>query len=191
LTTSVNNTIDSDTLRPMVALSDVFSFPNPVNEKTARVVASGVALLAAITLLTGWQWLLLVLALGFLARVLSGPTLSVLGQVANRVIAPRLGPPTLVPGPPKRFAQAIGLALTTTAAVATLVSGLDTLAVALVAILLVFATLESVVGFCAGCWLFGLLMKAGLIPEETCEACNNIWARYSDGARRDQSVASR
>jgi hypothetical protein len=161
----------------MVQLSDVFCFPNPVNEKTARVVAGGVAVLAAFTLLTGWHWLLVVLAVGFLARVVSGPTLSVLGQVATRVIAPRLGPPKLVPGPPKRFAQAIGLAVSTAAAVTSLVFGLTTLAAVLIAVLLVFATLESVVGFCTGCWMFGQLMKRGFIPDATCAACNDIWAR--------------
>ncbi len=158
----------------MTAMSDVFSFPNPVNEKTARVVAGGVAILAAVILLTGWHWLLVVVALGFLARVVAGPTLSVLGQVANRVIAPRLGPPRYVAGPPKRFAQGIGFVVSTAAAVASLGFGLTTLANVLVALLLVFATLESVVGFCTGCWLFARLMKAGLIPEATCQACNNI-----------------
>jgi hypothetical protein len=110
--------------------------------------------------------------------VLSGPKLSILGQLATRVIAPRLGPAKLVPGPPKRFAQAIGLTFSTAAAVASLVFGSTIVATVLVAVLLVFAILESVVGFCAGCWLFGLLMRIGIIPEETCEACNNIWARY-------------
>ena len=170
----------------MVDLSDVFSFPNPVNEKTARVVAGGVAVLAATTLLTGWYWLLVVLATGFLARVVSGPTLSVLGQVASRVIAPRLGPPKFVPGPPKRFAQAIGLAVSTAAAVASLGFGLTTLAGALVAVLFVFAALESVVGFCTGCWVFGRLMKHGLIPEATCDACNSIWDRDVSSTRAPQ-----
>jgi hypothetical protein len=47
-----------------------------------------------------------------------------------------------------------------------------------VAVLLVFALLESVVGFCAGCWVFGLLMRAGVVPEQTCQACNDISLRY-------------
>ena len=132
----------------------VIGFPNPVNEKAARTVAAGVAVLALLTLITGWHGLIAVLALGFLARVLTGPKLSVLGQLATRVIAPRLGPPRLVPGPPKRFAQAIGLTLTTVAAVSSLVFGAELLATVLVTVLLVFALLESVVGFCAGCWLF-------------------------------------
>ena len=156
----------------MPSFSEVFSFPNPVNEKAARVVAGGVALLAVVTLLSGWHLLIVVLALGFLARVLTGPTLSVLGQLATRVVAPRLRQPRLVPGPPKRFAQAIGLTFSTVAAVASVGFGLTTLATGLVVVLLIFATLESVVGFCAGCWLFARLMSFGLLSQQTCEACN-------------------
>jgi hypothetical protein len=38
------------------------------------------------------------------------------------------------------------------------------------------ATLESVFGFCLGCKAFALLMRAGVISDEVCERCNNIWA---------------
>ena len=38
------------------------------------------------------------------------------------------------------------------------------------------ATLESVFAVCLGCQVFGLLMRAGVVPEETCERCANIWA---------------
>ena len=162
----------------------IIGFPNPVNEKAARTVAAGVALLASLTLITDWHGLIALLALGFLARVLTGPKLSVLGQLATRVIAPRLGPPRLVPGPPKRFAQAIGLSLTTVAAVSSLVFGAELLATVLVTVLLVFALLESVVGFCAGCWLFARLMAIGLIPQEVCEACANIWSRPVSSSTR-------
>lgn len=148
-------------------------FPNPVNEKAARVVAAGVVVLGATYLATQWRWLPLLIALGFLARVVSGPTLSPLGQLATRVVAPRLGPPKLVAGPPKRFAQSVGLALTGTAAVAAL-AGATGLAVVLVGVLVAFATLEAALGFCAGCWAFGQLMRAGVIPESTCLACANV-----------------
>lgn len=164
---------------PVVRTSrSLFAFPNPVNDNAARVVAAGVAILALTTLVTGWLWLIPLLGLGFAARVLGGPRFSLLGRLATRVIAPRLGPAVLVPGPPKRFAQAIGLTLTTVATLAAYGFGADRLALALVAILLVFASLESVFGLCAGCWLFGLLMRAGVIPADVCEECNNIRLRY-------------
>jgi Domain of unknown function (DUF4395) len=159
-----------------------FRFPNPVNEKAARVVAGGVAASAALTLATGWLWLVPLVAVGFLARVLAGPRFSPLGRLATQVVAPRLGPPKLVPGPPKRFAQAVGLTLTTVASVLGLGLGWTGAATALVAVLLVFALLESVVGFCAGCWVFGHLMRLGVIPQEVCAACNDITLRARPAA---------
>jgi len=155
----------------------VLGVPALVNEKAARVVAGGVAITALVTLITGWHWLLVPLALGFLARVLAGPTLSPLAQLATRVLAPRLGAPTLVPGPPNRFAQAIGLTLTTVAAVSSLAFDRPGPATVLLGLLVVFATLESAAGFCAGCWLFGQLIRLGVIPERVCVACGDIWRR--------------
>jgi len=38
------------------------------------------------------------------------------------------------------------------------------------------AFLESALGFCLGCKTFGLLMRLGVIPEEVCERCNDIWS---------------
>jgi hypothetical protein len=158
-------------------VSGLFDFPNPVNEKAARVVAGVVAVWALLILLTGWYWLLVPLAYGFVARVLTGPTLSPLGRLASKVIAPRLGAERPVSGPPKRFAQGIGAACTTLAAVFALALGWTVAADVIVVMMVAFATLESVFGLCVGCKIFGLLMRAGLIPEEVCAECADIWAR--------------
>ena len=158
-------------------MQTIFSFPNPVNEKAARAVAGGVVVVCLLTLVTGWAWLTALLAYGFLARVLSGPTLSPLGQLATRVIAPRLGPPTLVSGPPKRFAQGIGATVTVAAAILYFGFGLEAVALILVALILVAATLEAVFGFCLGCWAFATLMRAGVIPASVCESCADLSLR--------------
>jgi hypothetical protein len=157
---------------------ELLSFPNPVNELAARTVAAGVALLAALTLATGWDWLVVLLAVGFLARTAAGPRFSLLGRLATQVVAPRLGMPRFVPGPPKRFAQSIGLVLTTVAAV-TAYAGAVLVPTLLIGVLLLFALLESVLGFCAGCWLFGHLMRWGVIPADTCEGCADVQTRYA------------
>lgn len=159
-----------------MSVREFFSFPNPVNEKAARSVAGGVVVLALLTAVTQWTWLAVLLALGFALRVAGGPRYSPLGRLAVHVIAPRLGAVRLVPGPPKRFAQTIGLAFSSAAAIALFV-GASTLATALLGVLVVFALLESALGFCAGCWVFGHLMRLGVIPEDTCEACNDITLR--------------
>lgn len=160
----------------------MFGFPNPVNELAARIVAGGVLLLSAVTLALSlavsskWLWLSVALAYGFFARVLTGPKLSPLGHLATRVIAPRLGPAKLVAGPPKRFAQSIGVVVTGTTVIFVAV-GLAGGAELLLGVMVVFATLESVFGYCVGCKVFGVLMNAGLIPAATCEACANISLR--------------
>jgi hypothetical protein len=164
---------------PAVAPSKVatfFSFPDPVNEISARLVAGGVLIMgiAALIFDEHVKWLLVILAYGFVARVLTGPTMSPLGQIVTRVITPRLGrPEKLVPGPPKRFAQGMGVTFAVGALVLTL-AGQDLAARVVLALLVVAATLESVFAICLGCKVFAALMKVGIIPEEVCERCNNI-----------------
>ena len=156
----------------------MFAFPNPVNEKAARVVAACVAVLALVALLTSAHWLVAVIAVGFALRMASGPRFSPLGQLATKVVAPRLGEPKLVAGPPKRFAQGMGFVMTSVAAVAAIAFGADGVADVLLALVAIAATLESVFAFCLGCQVFGALMRVGLVPQSVCEECANIWARH-------------
>ncbi|HEX3334904.1 MAG TPA: DUF4395 domain-containing protein [Jatrophihabitans sp.] len=168
-------------------MSRILGFPNPVNEVAARTVAAGVAMLSVSTIVLastlghGWLWLSAPLAAGFVARVLTGPKLSPLGLFATRVVAPRIGPEKLVPGPPKRFAQAVGAAMTVVGVVL-LALGFDPATFALLGLVAVAATLESVFAFCVGCTVFAGLMRLGMIPEETCAACADITLRHPRAA---------
>lgn len=162
----------------MIKAKELFSFPNPVNEVAALTVAAGVLLLSLLTLATRRPWLLVPLTYGFIARALTGPTLSPLGQLSTRVIAPRLPVQSkMVAGPPKRFAQALGAVISLGATLLALVFRRTAAAYTLVALMVVFATLESALGFCIGCKIFGVLMRLGLVPEEVCADCANIWDR--------------
>lgn len=156
----------------------IIGFPDPVNEVSARVVAAGVVVMSVATIALDLRWGTAIIALGFVARVLTGPKLSPLGQLATRVVTPRLPfDAKLVPGPPKRFAQAVGVAFSVTAAVLTF--GFDQWGAAQVVLglLAVAATLESALGLCLGCKAFAVLMRIGVIPESVCESCNDIWGR--------------
>ena len=154
------------------ALRSVFSFPNPVNEYAARTVAGMVIAVSLAFIITGQGWLLFVLAYGFLARVLTGPTLSPMGLLATRAIVPMFGNRSrLVPGPPKRFAQAVGLVFSATALLVFFVAGSTIAAQAIIGVLVLFAGLEAFVGFCAGCFVFGYLMQWGIIPQSVCREC--------------------
>jgi hypothetical protein len=166
-------------------MSSLFAFPDPVNEVSARLVAGGVVLLSLATIAFDQPWLLVVIAYGFVARVLTGPTLSPLGQLVTRVLTPALPfAAKPVPGPPKRFAQGVGVAFSVTAAVLAL--GFDQRGAAYVVLgmLVAAATLESVFALCLGCKAFALLMRAGVIPESVCDRCNDLWltSRTADAA---------
>jgi hypothetical protein len=154
------------------------TFPNPVNEVSARLVAAGVVLIGAATIGFRAPWLLVPLAYGFLARVLAGPTFSPLGQFVTRVITPRLPVAAkLVPGPPKRFAQGIGATLSVAALILDVAFGATTAAYVLVGMIVVAATLESVFAYCVGCKVFAVLMRIGVIPASVCVECSDIWSR--------------
>lgn len=156
----------------------LFSFPNPVNEKAARVVAGVVLATVIVVLATAWYWLLIPLAYGFWARVLTGPKLSPLGWVAQNVVAPRLGARRPVAGPPKRFAQGLGALMSTAALLLALLVSHATADGALIA-LGVAAGLESIVGYCLGCKLFGILIHVGVVPESVCAECADISVRLA------------
>jgi hypothetical protein len=138
-------------------------------------VATGVVVLAGAYVATGWWWLLALLAYGFVARVASGPRFSPLGLLVTRVVVPGLDlPDRPTAGPPKRFAQGIGATISLAAVVARLAAGTAAPSRMLVALVVVAASLEAFVGFCLGCWLFGRLIRLGVVPERSCEACADL-----------------
>jgi Domain of unknown function (DUF4395) len=155
---------------------DLFTFPNPVNHLAARIVAIGVVVLTLLAILLKSKVVLDLICAGFFARVLTGPTLSPLGQLAVR-LAPRLqATPRLVPGPPKRFAQGCGAALSSLAVILAYTVGWTPAAITLV-VVLAAASLEGFMGYCVGCTVFGWLIRAGVVPEAVCEACVDLTAR--------------
>ena len=161
-------------------MNTLFSFPDPVNDYAARFVATMVVILTLSFLVTANIWVLIFILYGFLARVLTGPTLSPIGLVATKILVPLFGnPEKLVPGPPKRFAQAIGLVFSTAALIAFLFSEISTTRY-LIGILGFFASLEAFIGFCTGCYVFGWMIRFRLIPESVCESCKIDYSEIND-----------
>jgi hypothetical protein len=149
----------------------LLSFPNPVNETSARLVAGSVAGIAVLAIAFQQGWLIPVLAYGFVARALTGPTLSPLALVATRLVTPHLPfRHRYSPGPAKRFAQSIGAGFTLTATVV-YSAGFHLEAYALVAVIAMFASLEAGFGLCVGCKAFFLGMRLGLVSPSVCEEC--------------------
>ena len=161
-------------------MNTLFSFPDPVNDYAARFVAAMVVILTLSFLVTANIWVLIFILYGFLARVLTGPTLSPIGLIATKILVPLFGnPEKLVPGPPKRFAQAIGLVFSAAALIALLFSEISATRF-LMGILGFFASLEAFVGFCTGCYVFGWLIRFRLIPESVCDSCKIDYSTNND-----------
>ena len=119
------------------------------------------------------------LVYGFLARVLSGPRFSPLGQFVTRVVTPRLQVQhRFVAGPPKRFAQGMGLSFSGGALLAW-AAGASSLSVVLITGLVLAATLESAFALCLGCIVFNRLMRWGVIPDDVCADCNDVSRRLA------------
>jgi Domain of unknown function (DUF4395) len=158
-------------------VSGLFSFPHPVNETSARVVAAGVVGVSAAAVALDQPWLMVPLTYGFAARVATGPKLSPLGQIATKVVTPRIDVKhKYSPGPPKRLAQAMGLGMSAAALTLHYRSRRPAAAKAVLGALIGAAGLEAAFGICLGCKLFALGMRLGLVPEQVCERCADIWS---------------
>ncbi|TGM57434.1 DUF4395 domain-containing protein [Leptospira biflexa] len=149
-------------------------YPDVVNENVTRIVASTVVFLGVLSILFPNLVVLGLLLLGFTLRLSYGPKWEPFAFFTSKYLVPWLGI-SFVPsaGPPKRFAQLIGF-LFSGSAILLYSNGYSLGYQITLATLVFFASLESFLGWCAGCFMFGLLMKVGVIPEEVCERCNNL-----------------
>ena len=131
-------------------------------------------LMSATFAATGAAWILIPLTYGFVARVLTGPALSPLGLLSTKIITPRLHiQHRFVAGPPKRFAQFVGLLFSATASVLCLLD-FTTASRVVAAMLAAAAFLEAVFAVCLGCIMFGWMIRWGVIPDRVCEQCSNL-----------------
>ena len=133
-----------------------------INENRARLVAFIVLLLAAFCFLTH-NWLIAVfLLIDFSLRAFNLNNYSPLAISAGLLIKLFNIKNKPVDRAPKRFAAFIGLAFSV-AILITLLLDFITTAKVLLAILMLFAALESLAGFCAGCHVYTYLKRFGLI----------------------------
>jgi hypothetical protein len=159
-------------------------FPGVVDDVTVRLIAAVVLLVSASTLATQQWWLLAVLAVDFTLRAALGPRSSPIARLVQTWVRPRVAAaPRPTAGAPKRFAASIGAVLTVTATlalalhVATESSGAFIAVVGITIVMVAFPALESILGICVGCILFGGLMRLGVVPEDVCLDCADITRR--------------
>ena len=160
--------------------ANFFSFPELINDVAARFVASTViinCLLIIFCMAINSEfsfYLSLFLFYEFLARTSSGPKISIIALLVTKIIVPKLSfNEKMVPGPPKRFAQFIGLIFSININFF-LFYNIEYLVIIFISILIFFASLEAFLGYCFGCKVFKFLMSVNLIPKKVCEKCNDL-----------------
>jgi len=139
------------------------------DERAGRIVAGLTVAWLVIAYAASQHWMIPVAAAGFVVRAISGPRFSLVARAA-RALSRRVGPPVLVAAAPKRFAQAIGAALTLAASVL-LYLGFATAAWSLAGTVAACAALEAAFSFCAGCLVFRYLQRFGIVRQDVCIDC--------------------
>lgn len=131
-----------------------------INETKVRTVAGLVLTTALVYLLSGWILLPLLLALDFGLRSFDFGQYSPFGNLAQWLVKTFRLPYKGTDQAPKRFAARIGFIF------GLLISGLHLGGISTLAptaILVLFAALESIVGFCAGCLVYTFYVR--LFPK--------------------------
>jgi Domain of unknown function (DUF4395) len=127
-----------------------------VDENRARIGAFFVLVLG-IGYVISASWLFpAFLLVDFILRAAGLPAFSLIAIVSGEAARLLKIKSKLVDRAPKRFAAATGAVFSGLILLAQLL-GWHTLALSLTFVLLIFASLESFVGFCAGCYVYSLL----------------------------------
>ena len=126
-----------------------------IDERAPRVNQTVVGALSLVAVLTGWWWLLALLALQLALGLTLGRRWCLACVAYFELIQPRLGEGRLEDARPPRFANMVGLGVLSTASLAYL-AGLDVLGAALGLLVAMLALLAATTGFCAGCTAYKL-----------------------------------
>ncbi|NNU33882.1 DUF4395 domain-containing protein [Mucilaginibacter sp. S1162] len=134
----------------------------PINENRARMVAFLVLLLVVSCYVTV-NWLIAAfLLVDFALRSFYLNQFSVLAILAGLLIKLFKIKNKPVDRAPKRFAAFVGLSFMVMILLALLTGFINTAKVLLI-VIMIFAVLESLAGFCAGCYVYTYLKRFGLI----------------------------
>jgi hypothetical protein len=174
---------------PPSGIGTLWWFPPVVNDRAARTTAMLVVALSAVTLVFSWTGvgtvaviLNVLLLAGFVLRVLAGPRFDPFGRLSVRWLARRVfGDPVMTAGPPKRFAQGIGVVFSGVSLVLRVVGGavggatggggLTVAADVVLLLLVVAASLEGFAGYCLGCRIFSQLQTWGIVSQDIRADC--------------------
>jgi uncharacterized protein DUF4395 len=136
-------------------LADPYRDLDVIDSRAPRFNQAVVGLLAALAVVTGWWWLLALLALQLAVGLTFGRRYCLPCLAYFELVQPRFGEGQLEDARPPRFANMVGVVFLTASTIAYL-AGASTLGTVLGVLVAALALLASATGFCAGCEAFKL-----------------------------------
>ena len=138
-----------------------------IDSRAPRFNQAVVGVLAAVAVLTGWWWLLALLAAQLIVGLAVGRRFCLPCLAYFELVQPVFGEGPLEDARPPRFANQVGVAFLTAASIA-YAAGLETLGLVLGALVAALALLASATGFCAGCEAYKLGCRLRGRPFVSC-----------------------
>lgn len=127
-----------------------------VRQDIVRATALLVAALTIAYLVTRASWIPIVLVIDFVARGFGYRSVTLLGRIAQALVATSSRPAVMIDLAPKQFAARVGLLFSVGIALAQWT--VPSIALGLAGVLTLFALLEGVGNICAGCLVYSYVM---------------------------------
>jgi hypothetical protein len=134
----------------MKRLADPYRDLDVIDSRAPRFNQAVVGLLSAVAVVTGWWWLLALLALQLIVGLTFGRRYCLPCLAYFELVQPRFGEGPLEDSRPPRFANMIGVVFLGASTLA-YTAGADVVGIALGSLVAVLALLAAATGFCAGC----------------------------------------
>jgi hypothetical protein len=152
----------------MKRLADPYRDLDVIDSRGPRVNQAVIGTVSVVAFLTGWWWLLALLAVQLVVGLTLGRRWCLPCLFYFEVIQPRFGEGPIEDARPPRFANMVGAAVLSAAAVAH-AFGLSTLGWALGLLVAALALSAAATGFCTGCEMYRVIARVRGV--QLCETC--------------------
>jgi hypothetical protein len=153
--------------RRSVRAADPYRDLDVIDSRAPRFNQTVIGLLSLLAVVTGWWWLLALLAVQLALGLTLGRRWCLPCLAYFELVQPRFGEGPLEDSRPPRAANLVGLAVLTGASIA-YAAGLPALGIALGLLVAALALLAAVTGFCTGCEAYKLGCRITGKPFVSC-----------------------
>lgn len=129
-----------------------------VDEKAARINAVLSAVSVALFFVTSYKFIIVFLAIDFFIRGFIDPLYSFYTAISKSILRIINNKPKLIDGSPKIFAAKLGFFMSSFI-VLTSILNLPVVAIVFGIMLMFFAILEGIFGYCVGCKIYSIIEK--------------------------------